>query len=231
MQSPVESMNTSYVPSQPMEIQPPTSRENGPPMESPPRKRQRCLQMDKSCHGNMAPINNFSCESSEESFSSEDGDGVHDVAGSNYVARKKSRLTSSQKEHLKDGYITTSKTTLTSVQKEAVAQKVQSIKSETLIVVAVMSKCNVDSGCFLNFPSHYAKKYLGRDPTMNLQVHGQKYTVRFDEAPQDKRLRSGWKEFVKDNNLKMGDICLFELLSNQRIRTMEVHIIHVNGSN
>jgi hypothetical protein len=44
-------------------------------------------------------------------------------------------------------------------------------------------------------------------------------------------LRSGWKKFVQDNNLKIGDICLFELLSNQRIRTMEVYITPVNGGN
>jgi hypothetical protein len=67
MQSPVESMNTSYVPPQPMERQTPTSRVNGPLMElmeSPPTKRQRRLQTDKSCQGNMAAINNFSSESS-----------------------------------------------------------------------------------------------------------------------------------------------------------------------
>jgi hypothetical protein len=81
------------------------------------------------------------------------------------------------------------------------------------------------------FPSYYAKNYLGRVPNMYLQVHGQKYAVRFDEGPQDKRLRSGWKKFVQDNNLKIGDICLFELLSNQRIRTMEVYITPVNGGN
>jgi hypothetical protein len=64
VQPPVESMNTSHVVPQPMEMQPSTHRVNGPPMESPPTKRQRCVQMDKSCQGNMAPINNFFSKSS-----------------------------------------------------------------------------------------------------------------------------------------------------------------------
>ncbi|KAM0917324.1 hypothetical protein ACQ4PT_009599 [Festuca glaucescens] len=185
----------------PMERQTPTSRVNGPPMESmesPPTKRQRRLQMDKSCQGNMAPINNFSSESSEECFSSEDGHGAPDVPDSNWTVGKKSWLSSFQKEQLKDGYVTTHKTKLTWVQKEVVKQKVQSIDSEIPIVVAVMSKSNVDSGCSV------------------------KYAVRFGETSQDNRLRSGWKKFVEDNNLRMGDICLFELLSNQGIRTMEL---------
>ena len=63
-QSPVESMNTSHVLPQPMEMQPSTSRVNGMPMESPPAEGQRPLQMDKSCQGNMTPINVPSSESS-----------------------------------------------------------------------------------------------------------------------------------------------------------------------
>jgi hypothetical protein len=63
MQSSVESMNTSHVLPQPMEIQPSASRVNGMPMESPPVERQRRLQMDKSCQANMTTIN-ISSESS-----------------------------------------------------------------------------------------------------------------------------------------------------------------------
>jgi hypothetical protein len=68
VQPPVESMNTSHALPQPMEMQPSTHRVNGPPMESPPTKRQRRVQLDKSCQGNMAQINNFFSESSGISF-------------------------------------------------------------------------------------------------------------------------------------------------------------------
>jgi hypothetical protein len=69
------------------------------------------------------------------------------VSDSNWTVGKNSWLSSFQKEQLKDGYVTTRKTKLTWVQKEVVKQKVQSIDSEIPIVVTVMSKSNVDSGC------------------------------------------------------------------------------------
>ena len=34
----------------------------------------------------------------------------------------------------------------------------------------------------------------------------------------------GWKQFVRDNKLQMGDLCLFELLENMK-RTMKVYVI------
>jgi hypothetical protein len=64
---------------------------------------------------------------------------------------------------------------------------------------------------------------------MQLQLLGEKYAVRFSETLRDTRLKSGWKKFAQDNDLKIGDICLFELLSKQR--TMEVYIIRANEDN
>ncbi|XP_044396895.1 putative B3 domain-containing protein Os03g0621600 [Triticum aestivum] len=160
-----------------------------------------------------------------DSFSSEDGHGGRDA-----IVKKAAKLTSAQKEQLKDGYITVRKTKLTSAQKEVVKQKVQSIHSEIPIFVAVMSKTNVDSGFFLTFSRYYANKYLGEEPQMSLQLLGKKWGVRFLDHRCDRRLGSGWRQFAEENNLKMGDICLFELLSNQK-RTMEVYIIPANDYN
>ncbi|OQU91354.1 hypothetical protein SORBI_3001G165901 [Sorghum bicolor] len=38
-------------------------------------------------------------------------------------------------------------------------------------------------------------------------------------------LCGGWHKFVRDNDLSLGDICLFELKRNERELTMMVHII------
>ncbi|KAM0861644.1 hypothetical protein ACQ4PT_045752 [Festuca glaucescens] len=170
----------------------------------------------------------------KDSFSSEDGHGLEDLPGSNYTVRKKKmRLSSIQKEHLKDGYITTRKTKLTLNQMEEVKQKIHSIHSEIPIFVAVMGKSNIDSKCFLTFPSHYAEKYLREETRLYLQLLGKEWEVSVTDnsARHEKKLGSGWQKFVKDNNLKMGDICLFELLSNESRCTMEVYIIRVNDSN
>ena len=64
---------------------------------------------------------------------------------------------------------------------------------------------------------------------MCLQRQGRKWEARYCEYNGGKKLTIGWKQFVKDNKLKTGDICLFELLSNER--TMKVHIIHANDAN
>ena len=58
---------------------------------------------------------------------------------------------------------------------------------------------------------------------MCLQWQGRKWEARDCEYNGGKKLTIGWKQFVEDNKLKMGDMCLFELLRDER--TMEVHII------
>ncbi|KAM0913272.1 hypothetical protein ACQ4PT_012258 [Festuca glaucescens] len=41
-----------------------------------------------------------------------------------------------------------------------------------------------------------------------------------------RRVYDGWKEFARDNKLKPGDICLFEVSSrNSRSLTMTVHLV------
>ena len=38
-------------------------------------------------------------------------------------------------------------------------------------------------------------------------------------------LNGGWAKFARDNGLRVGDICLFDLKKNARNLTMKVHII------
>uniref|UniRef100_A0A8I6Y317 TF-B3 domain-containing protein n=1 Tax=Hordeum vulgare subsp. vulgare TaxID=112509 RepID=A0A8I6Y317_HORVV len=199
------------------------------PMESPRLK----MEMDMSCQDNNTVISISSCDSSGES-SSEEEYVVRKVPRSDYVRKTKARqlkdangvttLSSLKQEHLKDHYITAHKTKLTATQKEVVKQKVQSIYTEIPIFVAAMRKYNVVVEYTLSFPRYYAKEYLGEEPHMYLQRLGRKWDVWFSEKNKCKNLRRGWRQFVEEHNLKIGDICLFKLLSIQS-RTMEVYII------
>lgn len=129
---------------------------------------------------------------------------------------------------MNDGYITVRRTNLTLIQEEQVKEKVQSIYKDIPIFVAVMCKINVVSAFILTVPNCYALKYLGDEQSVLLQHRDETWKVRFcgnQESLSDRRFESGWQKFVEDNNLKMGDICLFERLSNQRC-TLKVHIIH-----
>jgi hypothetical protein len=49
--------------------------------------------------------------------------------------------------------------------------------------------------------------------------------VHFGGSPILKRIESGWRKFVQENDVEVGDICIFELLKIYELCTMEVHII------
>lgn len=50
--------------------------------------------------------------------------------------------------------------------------------------------------------------------------------MQFSSSLEVKRIVSGWRKFVEDNDVETGDICIFELLKIDEMCTMEVHIIH-----
>ena len=50
--------------------------------------------------------------------------------------------------------------------------------------------------------------------------------MQFSSSVEVKRIVSGWRKFVKDNDVETGDICIFELLKIDEMCTMEFHIIH-----
>ena len=50
--------------------------------------------------------------------------------------------------------------------------------------------------------------------------------MHFGSSPEIKRIVSGWRKFVQENDVEVGDICIFELLKIYEMCTMEVHIIH-----
>ena len=73
----------------------------------------------------------------------------------------------------------------------------------------------------------YAEVYLPFEEQMlTLQHHGKKWEVRCRvKKSKAKRLLRGRKHFARDNNLQLGDVCLFELLRNKKKYVMNVHII------
>ncbi|CAM0875859.1 unnamed protein product [Alopecurus aequalis] len=123
-------------------------------------------------------------------------------------------------------YITARYTCLTKVQEKAVKQKVQYIDSEIPVFVVVMQKTNVTGRFTLSISNKYVEKYLGGEVrSIWLELLGQKCQVRFGRRPHDNRIISGWKKFVKDNEVETGDICLFAPLQHRKLCAMKVHII------
>lgn len=66
-----------------------------------------------------------------------------------------------------------------------------------------------------NLPARFAKKYLhGVSESIQLEVSsGKQWTVHCVRINGPVRcLGSGWRRFAKDNNLREGDVCVFELI-------------------
>lgn len=83
------------------------------------------------------------------------------------------------------------------------------------------------SECNQKFCSEYGKRYLRPSfNTMSLMYPNKSHTWEAEIKVRDNeyRLAEGWRQFVNDNELKTGDICLFQLMESKKL-TMTVHII------
>ncbi|XP_066386368.1 B3 domain-containing protein Os03g0619600-like isoform X4 [Miscanthus floridulus] len=126
-------------------------------------------------------------------------------------------------------YILPSNSGLSKSQKKIVEERVQAIKSEVPIYVAIMrrSSLGMSRTPTLELGSRYAT-------AVNLPAGGQTvvlwcgrniWKANIVTTRQRHYLSRGWHKFVCDNGLGFGDICLFELKRKERKLTMMVHII------
>ncbi|XP_062075797.1 B3 domain-containing transcription factor VRN1-like [Humulus lupulus] len=86
----------------------------------------------------------------------------------------------------------------------------------------------------LSFPSTFAKKYIpSTSCDVSLKVlEGRSWCVKYKfenyGGRAAARLRTGWNKFAKDNNLEVGDVCVFVLLEVINV-VFEVVIFRLNG--
>lgn len=71
-------------------------------------------------------------------------------------------------------------------------------------------------------PAKFVENHLhGCTEFINLQASGlKKWRVRcsYREPPsQTKKITTGWNAFSKDNDLKVGDVCVFELIKSKGV--------------
>ncbi|KAF0921966.1 hypothetical protein E2562_020653 [Oryza meyeriana var. granulata] len=128
-------------------------------------------------------------------------------------------------------YILPCKNHLSPSQKKIVKAKVQSIQSKAPIYVAIMKRSSVGltgCRCQLELGARYAAAVHlpDRRQTVVLQRMGERWaTVMQVKSGTRRFLINGWDRFVRDNRLRVGDICLFELNTHERKLTMAVHTI------
>uniref|UniRef100_A0A0D3FLC9 TF-B3 domain-containing protein n=1 Tax=Oryza barthii TaxID=65489 RepID=A0A0D3FLC9_9ORYZ len=104
------------------------------------------------------------------------------------------------------------------VHRMKVEEMVRAIHSNHPVFVAVMKKSNVTrQPCYVAISRKYANEYFpGGDQMLTLQRHGKRWQVKFCISKRKLRMLSkGWRKFTRDNELQVGDTCLFELLKNE----------------
>ncbi|KAM6591518.1 hypothetical protein CsatA_014123 [Cannabis sativa] len=119
-------------------------------------------------------------------------------------------------------------------------KRAEDFKSEDPFFIVPMNPSSVGSKSHYNMviPSFFAKEYLfkisssSQDVILKVQdgrTWSVKYYVRPDRVTSKTRIKRGWKAFVQDNDLKVGDVCAFVLRKSIGIVLFEVVIFHENG--
>ncbi|KAI4997837.1 hypothetical protein ZWY2020_053179 [Hordeum vulgare] len=125
-------------------------------------------------------------------------------------------------------YILPAMTHLSPSQENIVEAKVQAIQSEVPIYVSIMKKRCISAIKHKMLARYAAAAHLPpKNQNVVLQCMGRIWNTEMVVHRNGKRcfLSGGWSKFVHDNDLQIGDICLFELKKNKRKLTMKVHII------
>ncbi|VAH94421.1 unnamed protein product [Triticum turgidum subsp. durum] len=131
-------------------------------------------------------------------------------------------------------YIISSTACLTREQEMYVDKRARSLQSDVPIYASVMNKSSVgDNSLYaVTICRNYAAEYLpaGAQTVTLLRAEKSKtWEIKVNPRIGDaKMLRAGWREFAHDNHLKLKDICLFQLMTDQRKLTMMVDIIRHN---
>lgn len=95
-------------------------------------------------------------------------------------------------------------------------ERAQNFKSKKAFFVVQMQPSYVTRRYALNMPLDFVKKYMS-DNQKNISLQssdGTTWSVRFYAPSIINGKRSiGWGPFARGNNLKVGDVCVFELMS------------------
>ncbi|KAF1884027.1 hypothetical protein Lal_00012987 [Lupinus albus] len=130
----------------------------------------------------------------------------------------------SKKCNKKEGQNTTAK-------KITALDRARSFKSCKPFCMVFMHPSYILCKCNLNLPSKFGKRCfdLGvKRGDINLRLESgrvwpAKYLIRGSYTGPKFELSIGWKPFAMDNNLKVGDVCIFEFIDRTKL-TLQVYI-------
>ncbi|XP_038722812.1 B3 domain-containing protein Os11g0197600-like isoform X2 [Tripterygium wilfordii] len=125
------------------------------------------------------------------------------------------------------------KETLKSNEKVKAFQRASAFQSENPYFMVVMQPSYVNPGGRLKIPVEFGRDHLPGKRRNDVRLcvpDGRTWSVEYlcsPPPPKSKRaFGDGWKEFMQENSLKIGDVCVFELINSSRI-TFKVFIFKV----
>ncbi|KAL8138550.1 hypothetical protein V2J09_004551 [Rumex salicifolius] len=96
----------------------------------------------------------------------------------------------------------------------SVEEKSTAIDCDETTFTVTMQKTHVQDNCRLNIPRTHSARYLLDQHGNEVFLHrldGKTWRVKCYIVGLDARFHHGWKKFVVDNDLLVGDSCVFEL--------------------
>ncbi|KAK7818027.1 b3 domain-containing transcription factor vrn1 [Quercus suber] len=112
--------------------------------------------------------------------------------------------------------------TLSASEKDRALQRVRAFESKNPFFMVVMQPSYVCPGHSLSISSSFAKKYMRKmsgEFVILRSLNGGTWSVKFSfyKAQTKAKFRLGWKKFARDNNLKVADVCIFELINGVEV--------------
>ncbi|KAK8963990.1 B3 domain-containing protein [Platanthera guangdongensis] len=103
----------------------------------------------------------------------------------------------------------------------------ETIKTDKPCFAITMVSCSTIKRFYMSIPIAFATQYLPRTTNeiiLQLPDKERHWDVQCYVQAHSVALSRGWREFVHDNGLKIGDICLFELEETLKHIVLTVHI-------
>ncbi|XP_026428234.1 B3 domain-containing transcription factor VRN1-like [Papaver somniferum] len=113
---------------------------------------------------------------------------------------------------------------------QATLEEAEKFTSENPFFKVVIQDAHIKAGT-VRVPADFATSHLTNITRMviTLRVSDERtWDVGYvSQTPMERRISQGWREFVADNDLKEGDVCVFELVDNRENFEMNVHIFRL----
>ncbi|XP_008244816.1 PREDICTED: B3 domain-containing protein REM19-like [Prunus mume] len=120
---------------------------------------------------------------------------------------------------------------LTKSEKALALQRANAFESEYPYFLVAIQPVYIHRG-YLHLPSEFARRHLVKRRARNIILKildGRTWLVEFKYETSVARFQRAWLAFARDNNLKVGDVCVFVLIDcNERL--FDVFFYHTNNA-